>query len=354
MRAPIVALLLLVASPAAAGAPDYIDDARRFYRIVACAGDDEVPAKLQKVVAKHCKWMAKKVAKFKDKFVGPATEFFAAARPATAPTTVVYPFGGGDLVSALVTFPDATEITTISLERAGDPRKLAKLSAKKLEAALKKFRETVSGLLSHSVSETKKLRLGQGGPIPGQLGMFVTGAALLGYRPVHLRYFHLDADGKVVHDDGGKRFPNLELELVNDAGHTVIHRHLAADLGDDELPGSPTLRHLEAKGTVSLIVKSASYLLWMKGFDTVREYLAKHLAWMVSDSTGFQPKYAQKVGLVQETYGAFRGVALEVSEHLSNAMVKLWKSQPRRKLGFRYGYRDNAANAHLMITTPKP
>ncbi len=352
--AVLVALGLCAAPAAADPARDYIDDARLFYRIVACAGDAPVAAKLANVVAKHCKWMGKKTAAFRDKFVGAASAFFATARPAGLPTTVVYPFGGGDLVSALVTYPDASEITTVSLERGGDPRKLGKLSAKKLTAALKKFRLAVHGLLSYSVSETVKLRASQRDAIPSQLGMFVTGAALLGYRPVHLRYFHLADDGAVVYDDGGKQFANLELVLEDDAGRQVTHRHLAADLGDDALPGSPTLRHLEAKGTVSMIVKSASYLLWMKGFDTVRDYLATHLAWMASDSTGFQPTYAAKMGLEQETYGRFSGVALNVSEHLSDAMVKLWKSQPKRKLGFRYGYRDLDANAHLMITRPKP
>ena len=42
--------------------------------------------------------------------------------PRDLPPTVVYPFGGGDLLTALVMFPKATEITTLSLEPAGDPR----------------------------------------------------------------------------------------------------------------------------------------------------------------------------------------------------------------------------------------
>lgn len=353
MRALLVLLALGIARPAAADT-DYLDDAKLFYRIVACAGDAPVDARLEKVVAKHCKWMAKKTKAFKADFVEPATAFFAKERPAGLPTTVVYPFGGGDLVSAMVTFPDATEITTLSLERGGDPRKLGRLSAKKLGKALEKFRLAASGLLSHSVSETVKLRASQKDAIPSQLGMFVVGAALLGFHPVHLRYFHLNADGTIAYDDGGKTFEDLELVLEDDHGHTVTHRHFASDLSDDGLPGSPMLAHLEAKGTVSVIVKSASYLLWFKGFATVRDYLAKHLAWMASDSTSFQPKFAVKAGLEQTTYGTFTGVALNVSKAGSNAMVKLWKSQPKRKLAFRYGYRDNASHAHLMITRPKP
>jgi len=354
VRSLLVLVGLLLATPAAADPPDYVDDARLFYRYVACAGDDPVPTKLAKVVAKHCKWMDKKTAAFRARFVEPATAFFAAARPSNLPTTVVYPFGGGDLVSAMVTYPDATEITTLSLERGGDPRKLGKLSAKKLGAALKKFRLAVSGLLSHSVSETVKLRASQKDAIPSQLGMFITGAALLGFHPVHLRYLHLADDGTVVYDDGGKQFEHLELQLADDTGRTVTHRHFASDLSDDGLPGSAMLKHLEAKGQVAVIVKSASYLLWMKSFTTVRAYLATHLVWMTSDSTGFLPRHAKALKLEQETYGTFSGVALNVTKAGSDAMVKLWKSQPRRKLAFRYGYRDNAAHGHLMITRPKP
>ena len=43
--------------------------------------------------------------------------------PKDLPTALVYPFGGGDLMAALQLFPEATEITTISLELAGDPRR---------------------------------------------------------------------------------------------------------------------------------------------------------------------------------------------------------------------------------------
>ena len=98
-------------------ARDYIADAKLFYRIVACGGSDPVPAGFDAdLVTRHCGWVAKRYAEYEHDYVKPASEFFAKLRPATLPTTVVYPFGGGDLGSALITFPDAREITTISLE----------------------------------------------------------------------------------------------------------------------------------------------------------------------------------------------------------------------------------------------
>jgi hypothetical protein len=64
------------------------------------------------VIDKHCAETATRYAA-SPKYVTPATTFFASARLATLPTTVVYPFGGGDLRGRAGHF-DAKEITTIS------------------------------------------------------------------------------------------------------------------------------------------------------------------------------------------------------------------------------------------------
>ena len=60
---------------------------------------------------------------------------------------MVYPFGGGDLISALTTYPEATEITTMSLEHAGDPRRIKGITTEQLKASLQLIRSTSSGLL---------------------------------------------------------------------------------------------------------------------------------------------------------------------------------------------------------------
>src|SRR5207302_250849 len=96
-------------------------------------GDAKLGAKLDKVVARHCKNMSDRVAKFRAAYFEKDRAWFDAVVPKDAPKTIVYPFGGGDLLSALVAFPDADEITTISLELAGDPRRLRTLSASRLE-----------------------------------------------------------------------------------------------------------------------------------------------------------------------------------------------------------------------------
>ena len=160
--ATIAAGLFAARVPALADPPaaaDFLSDAKLFYRVVACGGTDPLPPSLDApTVEAHCAQMAKRYQHYTEKYVTPARTFFAPLRPATVPSTVVYPFGGGDLGSALVTFPDAREITTVSLEHAGDPTRLAKLDKKQLRAALAEFRDASHGLLALYDSTSENMR----------------------------------------------------------------------------------------------------------------------------------------------------------------------------------------------------
>jgi len=379
---------LLAMAPALAAADDgadFIRDARLFYRVVACGGTaapatEPLPATIDAAtVQAHCAEMAKRFAHYTEKYVTPARAFFAPLRPATVPTTVVYPFGGGDLGSALVTFPDAREITTISLEHAGDPTRLAKLDKKELRAALAAYRDASEGLLALYDSTSENMRKLERGGIPGQLSFHITGMAALGFEPVSLKFITLDPDGKVhyltsaeiealaprkakrvkgnwVDTDFSEAFTNMELtfrKAGDPKAPVIVHRHFAANLANGAFKGSPLDKHLIAKGKFAAMTKAASYLLWLDGFSEIRDLLLANMVWMASDSTGVPPRFARKAGFVQITYGSFTGPFLEEADKSTGeAMAKLWSSQPHRKLAFRYGYPDASANLHLMITQP--
>ncbi len=386
MRSSLVAVtvaagLVAAQAPAAAeDAADFISDAKLFYRIVACGGSDPLPAAIDApTVEKHCVEMAKRYQHYSEKYVTPARAFFAPLRPAAAPTTVVYPFGGGDLGSALVTFPDAREITTISLEHAGDPTRLARLDKKQLRSTLAAFRDASEGLLALYDSTSENMRKLERGGIPGQLSFHITGMTALGFEPVALKFVTLNPDGTVhyltpteidglaskkakkvkggwVDTDFSEAFNHMELSFRK-AGDprapVVVHRHFAANLANKAFKDSPLHKHLLSKGKFSAMTKAASYLMWMDAFSDIRDLLLGNMAWMASDSTGVPPRYARKAGFTQTTYGKFTGPFLEEADKATGeAMAKLWASQPHRKLPFRYGYPDANANLHLMITQP--
>lgn len=388
---PALALALAAASGSAnAGNPaiapnaeahDYVADAKLFYRVVACGGNDPLPPHLHTAtVERHCTTMKKRYAVFTARYVTPAGAFFAPLRPPSLPTTVVYPFGGGDLVSALVTYPDARDITTISLEHAGDPTRLGTLGKAALRTALADYRAAIAGLLSLHDSTSENMRRLEVGGIPGQLSFHLTGMTAMGYEPVKLVFFAVNPDGTLNHlskaeidsqanktakkikrrwvdTDFSPAFTNMELTFrkAGDASAPlIVHRHIAWNLSDKAFKGSGLDLYLRSKGKVAAMTKAASYLLWDPWFSSIRDYLLGNMAWMVSDSTGIAPSAAKRAGFAQTTYGTFSGAFLEeANPTVNDAMVELWSSQPKRRLPFRYGYPDIDKRVHLMITAPR-
>lgn len=366
-------------SSAPASGKDFIAQAKLLYRAVACEGEEPLPRHLDAgIVSEHCKAMAKKKKKYREQWIGQAKDFIAKLRPAGLPTTVVYPFGGGDLISALTTYPDATDITTMSLEFAGDPTRLDDIKPARLKESLRLFNSTIWGLLMADNSTTENLQKGQDSEIPGELGFFLVALAEHGYEPVSLRFFTLEKDGSLHYlteeeiaslektkartlrgkwesPDLSVAFSNSEL-VFKPAGAgpdapTRVHRHLAANLHNEGFAKSPELlRYLEAKGRVVAMTKAASYLLWREDFKTIRDYLLSHMELMISDSTGIPPAFLRKAGFELETYGSFGESFLRANTEINKAFRTEWKAQPPRKLPFRYGYIDGAGGgAHLFV-----
>ena len=355
-------------------ATDFIAEARLLSQLVACAGDAELPTEFPKALLKqHCARLHDQTAKYRARWIERTRPFLARVVPADLPKSVVYPFGGGDLVTALATFPNADEFTTISLETAGDVRGLAALSAKQLQASLESNLEHLRCLFAVSHSKTTNLKAGSHASLPGEISFALVAFAVFDYEPVSLRYFKLDAQGKLVYwkaselpavgtpwvkDGGPNPFANVEItfrarQAIKD-GSTAplrVYRHVAANLDDEHFVANrPLPLHLASKGQVAVLIKAASYLLWFDTFSHIRSYLLDHAAWMLSDSTGVQPSLARAAGFEQDCYGLFHGPFLAKNSHVQNEFLTLWQASPKRMLPFYFGYPDNDGHGHMMVT----
>jgi len=365
---------------AASTGQDFAAEARLLYRVAACGSDDPLPEGLDaKVVARHCRWLQPHMEAYRRLYLARARPFFAKAVPAGLPQKVVYPFGGGDLLSALTTYPDAQEITTLSLELAGDPRRIHKMNSRSLDDSLDFIRRTIVGLLAQNDSTSVSLQATQRGDLPGQLTFFLVGLSVHGCEPVSLRYFRIEPDGSLHYfskeeiagmekklarrrhgqwtpPDFSEAFANSELTYrVRGSDQVRIHRHIAANLRDDYLRRNPAvLKYLERQGRVIAMTKAGSYCLWNPAFSRLRKYLLANMEFMVSDSTGIPPKWANRAGFVQETYGSFHGSYLDASEDYNDQFRELWAKQPHRRLAFRYGYVDSEKACHLLLTRRAP
>ncbi|MBI4953259.1 MAG: hypothetical protein HY908_14600, partial [Myxococcales bacterium] len=347
-------------------------------RVAACAGADALPPELDaRTVERHCAALGPKLTSFRA-HLGKVRDFVAGVEPPSLPTAVVYPFAGGDVATALAVYPRALELTTVSLELAGDPRRLGGLGEAALDRSLAALRRQLDELLAtSSFSFSDTLKFTQHGDIPGEIAFFLVGLALHDREPVHMRFFRLEPDGRVRYltdedigaadgtvaarrkeswfpPDFSEAFANVEIAHRARAGGAAaplaVHRHVAANLGDAALArNGALLLHLADKGPVAVLVKAASYLLWGPGFDLVRDYLTGHMAFGISDSSGLLPEVATRAGFVLETYGSFLGTRIPASGAGTRAMVALFRAGPARPLPFRFGYVDTSSRPSLIV-----
>jgi len=363
---------------------DFAAEAKLLYRVVTCSGRTALPASLDpKIVDRHCQKLKARMQRYRRVYLARATPFLAALRPSGLPDTVVYPFGGGDLLAALTTYPDARRITTLSLELSGDPRRITTIDNERLDKSLDIVDHNIGGLLTANDSTTETLMDTQQGDLPGQLSYFLVALAVHGFEPVSLRYFHVQPDGslhyytaadvsvmetrvararhgKWTSPDFSEAFANSELVFrpMGADGPLRVHRHIGANLRDDSLrQDGPILTYLRSQGHVAAMTKAASYCLWNPRFSRIRNYLLSNMVFMISDGTGIPPEIAQQAGFVQETYGSFKGAMCFddcPSTEYNDQFRDLWASQPQRKLSFRYGYVDSKSSYHLLVTRRAP
>lgn len=347
---------------------DFLAQARVLFRVAACGPTGEVPARFDvAVVDRHCTELGRATDDYRKAWVDVAKPFLASLRPKDLPSTVVYPFGGGDLVSALATFPDATEFTTISLEPAGDIRPMDRLAPDRLAHELAEHRAHLERLFEKAHSRTDNLEKESKTELPGEVVFDLAALVVHGAEPAGLRYFRLKPDGTLAYvtqadldaaahhpNELRSLFQNAELRFRSSEGGPVrILRHIAYNLDDTHLKADGSLlAHLSAKGKVAAMTKAATHLLWNDHFSLIRGWLTEHTDWMVSDSTGIPPRVAKPAGFVQDTFGTFDGPAPFGMPDKRDAddLKHLFKSEPVRDLSFRYGYPDETGHAHMLVT----
>jgi hypothetical protein len=375
--APAIDASATAAADAAASAPadellagtSFTKEVQAAFRVAACAGDDSFipPAIDRKMVDTHCAMLTSGYAEYKKEWLDVAGPFIAKIRPANLPTQVVYPFGGGDLVTALATFPAATELTTISLEIAGDIRGITKTDTKRLTAELATLREHLGKLFLKAHSRTINLDIETRGAVPGEAAFTLAAMAIHGFEPISYRYFAFNDDGslhwlteadiakaeKAGKTGRGGPFANAEIRFTKKGEPGVrVFRHVAYDLSDGNLKRSPALmKHLDTKPKVSAMTKAASHLLWDDAnFSVIRDWLMTHTDWMISDTTGVPPRIAKKYGFEQDYYGQYEFA--EPFGTVNNKDVNEFheKFKGNAPINFRYGYPDNKSHGHIVVT----
>lgn len=360
-------------------AVNFGDAAETLAQLIACApGARPASAHVDPDVHnRYCAQLTAHAARYLRRYHKDIRPVLAQVVPHNEILPVVYPFGGGDLLTALGTFPQGREMTTLSLEPAGDIRGVSRVNGLSMESALMQTGDNLRRLLAAEHSKTTNLSNMAKGLLPAEIAFSLFALRLWNFDVTGFRYFDLDSEGKISYlgaaelaalDDkiakrrlmGGARaqlFANVEITFRR-AGetHDRVFRHLAGNLADTVLrKDDRVLKHLRAKGNVFAMTKAASYLLWWDGFGLIRSYLAESATFMISDSTGLPPHIASANGFSQTTYGWFSGAFLPgANRKIAAAFAQQWKTQPIRPIHFHYGYPDVQGRGHMLVTRRDP
>lgn len=351
---------------AEAGAPlvgaNLITEARLLFDVAACARPSAM--KDSPIVGEHCAELEALYAHYRTAWMSVAMPYIAKLRPQNLPKTVVYPFGGGDLLHALASFPDGDDFTIVSLEPAGDVRNIVGIGEKALKESLALQRLHLSKLFDKAHSRTDNLWRESQAALPGELAFEMAALFLHGYEPEALRYFTLSRTGEIRYveeselpkagDETKRRlFDHAEIRFHKAHEPARIVRHMRFNLDDKHMRANPALsKYLEGKGSFSALTKAASHLLWTDDFSVIRGLLLSHMVWMISDTTCPPPRYAKPAGFVQDTYGVYEGAEPFGPVNYKDVIdfKKLFKDNPQHELPFRYGYPDNQSHGHMVIT----
>jgi hypothetical protein len=332
---------------------EFDEQARLMFRVAACAGDAQVPGRLEKIVDDHCQRLGKLNERYRERWLGPIMAFLDGLTPEGLPDRVLYPFGGEDLVSALAAFPEASEITIISLEKGGDPRKLERIGGEELAESLERSREHLKFLMDVAFHRTEDLEKMAEDPLPEQLVGALWAMAVHDREPVSLRFFQVQDDGSLAYVTDN--FDDFELTFRKPGGPLQTYRHMATDLSNGGLKRAPgVVAYVEQRAPFVSVIKAASFLLWKSYFSTIRDLLLDHAVFIVSDATAPLPRHARAKGFEQIPYGIFTGPEVAFAEggetEASEPFIELWKEKAKGTVPVRWGYLDAKRKKHLLIT----
>lgn len=397
--------LLARISPAAAlgqdeeRGKDYQPAVARLDALIACVPGEPVPAGVSReAFTAHCAKLESTFDRRLHLYVEQGRELFAGLYPADLPRTVLYPFAGGDLAGALLTYPEAEEIVLLSSEPAGDPRLIDRALADP-GPALDALEMIAGAALLWGDHKAGALAQAQRAGLPAALTLELMALAGHGFEPVGLHYFSLGLDGAATalsardfavleaaeaaeaaeiaaHEPRGpgrrraaapprpaalalaRAFDNAEIRFrARNAGPgapVFVMRHVSVDLQDAELESRPeVLAFLERRGRVAAMTKATERELWKPGYDRIRRYLLEHMALMVSDASGIPPALAERAGFEVAGYGHFIKSPVTASDEIDAGLRRVFSRAVTRPLPFRYGDLDADHHFNLLITRPR-
>jgi hypothetical protein len=256
--------------------------------------------------------------------------------PLTGGGTVLYPFGGPDLLYVNAMFPNARSYVLMGLEPVGDVPALETLPPDEALASLATFRQMMNAELLTGYFITKDMRSDlQRGNVRGVTPILLGTVALAGGQ----------VDSVSGISAGGKPGVEVGFRDADGARHRVIY--VSGDLSNGGFNGGYRQWLAGLGGNVTYF-KAASYLMHDDGFSQARDFFLTQSRVIVQDDSGIPFRYFAQ-GWSLRFYGSYNRPIELFAKHQQEDLRQAFAANPTGPLNFGTGYDVNQWAGNLLI-----
>lgn len=284
--------------------------------------------------------------------------------PRKVVSDLFYPFGGPDILNALLFFPQVENYYLFGLEPAGKIPDPFDSKRKDLISSLKKFEVAMREILSHSFFHTKKMkvRLGARDQFNNVFSILLFFMSRLEYEIVNFRYVYVSKDGKIkeIKNLAGKQassgveFLIRKPGLANNQGIKKVY-FISTNLSDYGLNAHRGISTLfQEKTDMATMLKAASYLMFMPSFDDIRSIILSRSRVIFQDPSGIPFLYYKNNPQWEvKLYGRYIRPIPLFRSRCQPDLAQYMKKWSNGRVPFEYGYGSRAFGTALILAERK-
>lgn len=250
--------------------------------------------------------------------------------------TILYPFGGPDLLYVSAMFPNAKTYVLMGLEPVGEVPALDSLPADEVLSALPPFRKATSTQMKAGYFITEDMRSD------------LKRSVLRGVTPILLSSVALTG-GKVESAGGisvGGR-PGVEMGFRSATGSRHRAIYLNCDLSNDGFDAA-TRQWLAGFSRPTTYFKATSYLPHDSRFTQSRGFFLSHSRAILQDDSGIPFRYFGDDWSLH-LFGQYRKPIALFARHAQDDLRQAYAANPAKPLRFGSGYHVNQWQGNLML-----
>jgi len=304
----------------------------------------------------------------RDQQIAPLTAWRNGAVPRNCPVgnTLLYPFSGPDFFNAYWLFPNCETYVLFGLEPIGTPPAIEKMNEAQLTRLLTDVREAMANLLARNYFITSKMdKQMQAEELNGVVPIIMISMALAGVEVLRIEPLILTRPRNAAPEASTESTVRLRRKL---RGVTIMFRrpgspvpqrlnYFSVDASNAGVARYPQFRdYLRGLAPTTTLIKSASYLLHVAEFKSLRNLLLDVSGFLVQDDTGVPYAILAKRGWQLSVYGRYEVPIPPFERHYQPELAEAYVATNPQPLSFRFGYRrsfgDDRSNVMVAQRTP--